>query len=499
MLKKSLTGLAMWFPVVIMIALLILTTCLLPESWSSSDAFTIWTMLAVGLGMIVLIVILTWLFTKLYQWKKGYFYLALSLLILVPRIIWIAWLPTDAVSDYYYYNVIASYVADQNSWSVLFDKGILFYAPYFTHILNFSNVLSVVYKLFGNSYFVGQLFNIFLTGLTGVLLYITLAKRFSRNVATSAALIFAIWPAYFLYSTLLGTEPLFLFLFVLSIYLYLKIEENGFSPLWALLLALTLICMNMIRPLAAVVLIAFVITALIVQKDRRKTLKAYSIVIILFVLFSLGQSTINRLVYHIPTSNSSLGYSLFVGANEKSGGQWAKEDANQFWKLYNDTSLTNSEVDKELMSKGITRYKDMAKDGDLVSHMKNKYIHYSDENYGYNWNVYSQAGFVWYHSDIILMICNVFMYVMLAINFVAAILALILRKIPSIYLFTLFQVGFTLSGLLVEVQGRYHIPLIIGYSVLAAWGLNEIRKLCLAFVPKKKKKRQAILTTPEDV
>ncbi|MBC2159790.1 glycosyltransferase family 39 protein [Listeria booriae] len=473
MTKKITQQILQHIPIFLLAVFLIAICLLIPHQFKIAANSTSWAWIGIGIAILLAIILGTWLLNKLYKLNKYYVLIAILLLTIVPRLIWIAWIPTEAVSDYYYYNVIASYVADHNSWSTLQDQGILYYAPYFTHILNFSNLLSVVYKIFGNAYLVGQLYNIVITGLTAILLYIVISKRLQRTVAIGATLIFMIWPAYFMYSTLLGTEPTFLLLFVASIYIYMKMEETGFNLFWILSMAAVLVLMNLIRPLAAVILIAFIITALLLQKKRWDTVKKFGLVFIIFLVFTLGQSTINKLVYQIPTANSIVGYNVFIGANEKTGGQWSKEDSDTFWKLYQNPKLTNSEVDKELLNKGIKRYQVMAKNGDLFKHMKNKLVHYSDEGYGYSWNIYSQAPIIWDYSKIILQVSNVFLYLMLVLNFGALILAVCLRKVPMIFLFALFQLGFILSGLLVEVQGRYHIALIIGSSILTAWFLNE--------------------------
>lgn len=488
MLKKSLTGIALWIPALMMLFALVSTAILLP--WQANGESSIWVITGIAAGIILVLIMSIWGFTKLYQWKKGYFYLALGALIIVPRIIWSIWIPTHAVSDFYYYHVIASYVADNNSWTTLYDQGILFYAPYFTHILNFSKVLSTVYHIFGNSYLVGQLFNSVLT-LGGTFLLFKVVKNwFPLGVAVGSSLIFALWPAYFMYSTLLATEPLFMFLFVLALFLYQQVEQHAPSFIWSLLLALTLIGLNMIRPLAVVILIAFVITSFLLRPKRKETLKRYTIVVLLFLVFLAGQSTINKLVYHIPTSNSTIGYNVFVGANEKSGGQWSEADSKTFWKLYNDNKTDASKADSALLQKGIERYQDMASNGKLTDHIITKMKNYSSESYGYDWNVYSDAPEIWYHSKIILAICNVFMYIVLGLNVLAVVLALCLRKIANIYLFTLLQVGFTLSALLVEVQGRYHVPLIIGYSVIGAWGCWQLYRI---LVGKNKKKKKPVM------
>ncbi|MBC1504582.1 ArnT family glycosyltransferase [Listeria booriae] len=496
MFKKSLTGIALWIPALIMIVFLVSTAILLQQP-SDKSFSSIWMLLTIGAGILLILALCIWGFMKLYQWKKVYFYVALAALILIPRIVWIVWIPTHAVSDFYYYHVIASYIADNNSWETLYDQGILSYAPYFTHILNFSNVLSSVYNIFGNSYLAAQLFNSVLMLAGTFLLFRVVKNWFPLGVAVTSSIIFALWPAYFMYSTLLATEPLFMFLFILALFLYQQVEQRAPSFFWSLLLVITLIALNMIRPLAVVLLIAFLITSFLLRPNRKETLKRYAFVVVLFLVFLAGQSTINKLVYHIPTSNGTVGYNVLVGSNEKSGGQWSKEDSDTFWKLYNANKTNTAKADSAMMQQGLDRYKKMAEDGKLGEHFVNKMKNFSNESYGYDWNIYSDAPFIWYHSGLILTICNVFMYILLGLNFLTVVLALYLRKIADIYLFVLLQVGFTLSTLLVEVQGRYHVPLIIGYSIIAAWGCWQAYRL---FARKGKKKTASETTTnTEDI
>lgn len=85
-------------------------------SWSSSLLYSLYIILLLALGIGL---------AKLYKLKKSYFYLALVILAIVPRVVWIIAFPTHPTSDFYLYHLIASYRADENSWSILYDKDLL--------------------------------------------------------------------------------------------------------------------------------------------------------------------------------------------------------------------------------------------------------------------------------------------------------------------------------------------------------------------------------------
>ncbi|MBC2148292.1 glycosyltransferase family 39 protein [Listeria booriae] len=473
MIKKTIQTILLVVP--ILIALILMGTKLVFLNEEVVDLHVpVWQIALILLVGLILISGLSYLLYKLYHWRKGLFYLALIILIIVPRLIWILCFPIEPTSDFYLYHVIASYRADQNSWSTLFQENILDYAPFFTHILYFSTVLSWVYSFTGNFVIAGQLFNALLTLLGAILLFKACKNVFQLPVAVMATIIFSLWPSYFMYSTLLGAEPLFMALLALSMYIWTKLEAKKPSLFLSIVLALALVCMNYIRPLAAVILIAFIICSLITKWEWRNFWRKYVPVVVIFLVFLLAGGLINKILYPFPTASNFTGYSMYIGANEQSTGQWSEKDMKYFWSLYHENPDKPSNVSKKMQEKAIDRLQQTTKEGRLLSFETKKMKIFSDEGYGYEWNVYNNAPTIFFHSNMILAISNVIAELMILLSGIGLLIAIFCRRMKQVFLFALMEVGFTLSALLVEVQGRYHIPLIFVYSILVAFTLYSI-------------------------
>ncbi|MBC2305802.1 ArnT family glycosyltransferase [Listeria booriae] len=473
MIKKTVQIILLAVPILIALVLMGTKLVFLNEEVVKLHV-PVWQIALILLITLFLIGGLGYVLFKLYNRRKSAFYITLGLLIIVPRLIWVLCFPIEPTSDFYLYHIIASYRADQNSWSTLFQQNILNYAPFFTHILYFSTVLSWVYSFTGNVVIAGQIFNILLTLIGAVLLFKACKNLFKLPVAVMATLIFVLWPSYLMYSTLIGSEPLFMALLALSMYLWTKLEARNPSMFLSIVLGLTLVLMNLIRPLAAVILIAFILCSLITKWEWRSFWRKYVPVVIVFGILVLAGGWINKIIYPFETAANFTGYSMYIGANEKTTGQWSQEDMTYFWSLYHANPDKLSNINKDMQQKAIDRLQKITKEDKLLPFETKKMKIYADENYGYEWNVYNNAPTIYHYSDILLAISNVVAALMILLGFIGLILAIIRGKMKQIYLFALMEVGFILSALLVEVQGRYHIPLIFIYSILAAYTLYSI-------------------------
>lgn len=437
-------------------------------SWSSSLLYSLYIILLLALGIGL---------AKLYKLKKSYFYLALVILAIVPRVVWIIAFPTHPTSDFYLYHLIASYRADENSWSILYDKDLLNYSPFFTHILSFSTVLSWVYQIFGKSVFSGQFFNILATLVGSIYFFKANFILSNRYVASIATMFFLFSPAYFMYSTLIVTEPLFMCLIAIAIYFWVLLYKSP-EPNWILSIGVgfSMVGANLIRPSGFLISLVFVASMMICSKKIILSLKKIIPGMLIFLAFSIATPIINKVVYPFPTASTSAGYGVYVGANESSSGTWTEEDKDYFWELYND--LPVNEVSSVMMKAGIDRWVNIYKEGRLISYLVTKFKIFSDDSYGYNWTIYNDpenfplnsrsqfTGFSYFVDSFLLIM-----------SFLACALALLLRKTKKIYLFIVLEFGYTLGSLLIEVQGRYHVPLLFVSTTLTGFSCFYLYKL----------------------
>lgn len=427
-----------------------------------------------GIIVILMILGLSVQLKKLYLFNKKLFYFCVFTLLIVPKIIWIYFIPTNPTSDFYLYHAIASSASGTDNWMELFEKGTLGYAPYFTHILHFSLILSKVYHMFGNFYVVGQLFNIILVAVSALLFFVVVNKRFSILISINSMLVYVFFPAYFMYSNLICTEPLFMFLFSLVLWLYQRIlEVNHRIWLWGGFLGLTIFFANLIRPLGIPICIAIVIDACIQTTKLKNVLIKLGIPLLIFLGMVLGgQTTLDKYIFKIPISTSSAPYSLNIGANVKSGGKWNEEDANTFYSL--SSSYQYDKVNDTLMNSVKDRYKQMWSDKKILFHLNNKIKNFSIEDYGYVGNIMSGAPLLWNHSEQVLMISNGFFNLTLVLNIFGLAYIMVKRTVTKFLFYTMVQLGFVSLFVFVEVQGRYHIVLLYGMALMVSYTLSII-------------------------
>lgn len=437
-------------------------------SWPSSLLYSLFIIFLLVLGIAL---------AKFYKLKKSYFYLALVVLVIVPRMIWVVAFPTSPTSDFYLYHLIANYRADNNSWAILYDKDILNYAPFFTHILSFSTVLSWFYQIFGKSIFSGQLFNILATLVGSIYFFKANILVFNRYVASIATIFFLFSPSYFMYSTLIVTEPLFMSLIAISIYLWVLLFKSK-NPNWMLSLGIgvAMIGANLIRPSGFLISVVFAVSMLVCSKNKLLSLKKILPGMIIFLSFTIATPIINKIVYPFPTAATSAGYGVYVGANEKSGGEWSEEDKDYFWELYDKEPI--DEVSSIMMRDGIQRWVKIIKEGKLLPYLNIKFKKFSDDSYGYNWTIYNNPknfpldarskfhGFSYFVDSFLLIM-----------SFMACLIALFLHKTKKIYLYIILELGYTMGSLLIEVQGRYHVPLLLVYTTLTGVSCFYIYKM----------------------
>ncbi|MEN3013173.1 MAG: glycosyltransferase family 39 protein [Endomicrobiia bacterium] len=82
--------------------------------------------------------------------------------------------------------------------------------------------LATIYYIFGRNYFVIYIIQSFISSLTNMLIFLLFNYIFNTKIAFLTALITSIWPAFVVYSGLICSETLYVFLFILFLIFYFK-------------------------------------------------------------------------------------------------------------------------------------------------------------------------------------------------------------------------------------------------------------------------------------
>ncbi|SHK70540.1 Dolichyl-phosphate-mannose-protein mannosyltransferase [Clostridium cavendishii DSM 21758] len=252
-------------------------------------------------------------------------------------------------------------------------------------VLYFSFVQKIFYK---NPLIAIRLLNILFSMLNMVILYFIAKEVFKdkKNVIWSLFLA-AIYPPMIIYNNAYASENIAMPIFLLSIYLFLK-SINKDRKIKLLIGAFFILALaNLFRPIAYVVIVAYILYILIYFKEgikRKVILVSTSIMsfIIPTLLVSYGLIYLNILERPLwkPTEPASI--SILKGTNFESNGRWNEEDA----KVFGECDENYEKADKR--AKEIIRERLLgSKKTDILRHYATKYA--------FQWNTGDFGGICW--------------------------------------------------------------------------------------------------------
>jgi hypothetical protein len=346
----------------------------------------------------------------------------------------------------------------------------------YPHILGTASFLSVFIRLFGPSVLAVTIVNVALTSLSCLLIWLLTREFASKEAALLAALLWAVAPCKLMLNSLVFSEPLYTCLILLLLRLLLMLDgrwrrgEGGplAAALWGLLLGGLLCAVNIVRPIAAILLIALVLWLLFLRGgDVRDTAlwKRWGLALAaLLCVYSLGGRLWDR---HV---EDTLGmepaavpvYNIYVGFNAETQGQWSAEDMDLLFS-YLEQGMTTSEAQSSMLPHLKAR---LASGIDFARLFRSKLIAFlgSDELGGYTYRFTREPLFV----KLCMGIDNVFYYGVYFAMLLALFRRFRSRKLGAWQLLPLYALGLTLAHLGVEVSTRYHYSIIPIFIIFAA-------------------------------
>lgn len=143
--------------------------------------------------------------------------------------------------------------------------------------------LALVYYFFGQNYQIVRILQFFLLASIGIVIYL-IALNFLKLpliFAILVSLMVVIWPYFILYSTLLLTEILFIFFFLLSIFTLLNFQKNP-SLKNTFLLGFFFGLASLVRPI--VLMLPFLIFFFFLGLEKKRREKSYFLKLFLFLM-----------------------------------------------------------------------------------------------------------------------------------------------------------------------------------------------------------------------
>lgn len=415
-------------------------------------------------------------------------FIALLIIIsLAPRLAWIYYVQTQPFSDFLH---LHNYGISASGGDF---KGFVNFYAVFPFKIGYGMVLAGLYSIFGTDLMVSKLFNVILSLILVLLLYAGGKMLYGEKAGRIAALLAAVWPAHIMYTSVVASEHLFLVLFTASVllimgfikkYTYKNYEfQNG--NLMLIGIGVLTAAAQLVRPMAMLLLPVFAVFVLIYKRYRANALAGTVLSVKSILLVTLCYFALINLV-NIPVekatgvdiTRSDAGFNLMVGTNDKSSGAFNYDDFSIIEKNNYDFDKVHNEA------KQIAFQRLKSNPLQMIKLVIRKYkILWGNENYGYYWSTVSSESIGQYdavksHPRVFYGLSQAFYILVLLMAICACGYTIIQKRYDALIILMVFG-GILISYTLLEVQSRYHMPVVpllilFGTSICAGGKKSEI-------------------------
>ncbi|MBE6140457.1 MAG: hypothetical protein E7172_02850 [Firmicutes bacterium] len=375
--------------------------------------------------------------------------LILLIIGIIIRLFLIFTLDFNLSSDFKLYYDTAYSIANNTS---IIDA---WYLSFNGYVVIFSSILAVVFKIFGSSIINALLFNLIIQLFSCVILKKIINLYTNNYLKYLLPSIWFILPTVSSVSILISTENLFIFMFLITIYYYLKIKDdkslnlkNSFKYLlFGLLLSLS----NNIRPIMIIFIIALIIEFILNFKD----FKELGLLFIICGSFFISNLFYNKYIENVlnePIRSGALAWSVYFGANYDTRGYWSELDA-----IYVGEILQKENSSNILIKESINRYQDLGIFKTILLFGYKYYHLWTDVNANFAFlSLVTSNNYI--NLKTLLETISFIMTFILIINAIKSIILKIKEKDFNFLTIYLFLIGYILSNLLIVVNGRYNYP-----------------------------------------
>jgi len=398
----------------------------------------------------------------------------------VPRYIWIRLIKTVPVVDFLRFHNYAVALLQGDYDSYLEIRRV------FPHLSGYPLILSYVYRIFGDTVMVGKWFNLIASVTSTIILYLLAREAFGDVAGRMAGLLFALYPADIMYIPLLASEHIFLLLFLLSLYLFLRYTKRnlqGWGLLKFIVIGLVMAVAHIVRPVSSLLFPPMLAYLLFFQR-KDKSLKVFllekgRIMILILLGFGITLGGLN-LAYkdrvQVPLGKTGSGFNMYVGTDPERNGMWNPTA----WEIIEEYNHDFEKVHKEAQKRAIERIK---KDPTAFIELAEKKfaIQWGTDDYAYYWSMlelYPETDFsLWMREnrESVNVFAQSYYMAFIILATIGAWIVMRQREYPlGTGLFAMIVLIFGAAHVLIEVQSRYHHPVAPFFILTAVMALTYI-------------------------
>lgn len=414
--------------------------------------------------------------------EKGNIYLWLLaevIVCLAVKLHWVMTVKIEPLVDYATFNSTAVSLAENGNVSS-------HYVALFPHIAGYSYFLGMIYRVFGCDVFVANVVNVILSLISMICMFYTSYKIIGRTAAITASLLWIICPSQTIYNMYVLSEPLYtaLLLIVWSMILYIEVnhlaEKYKYFVRWTFfaLCGLLLGLINGVRPVSIVVVISIFIYEFFIHSEYGKKFnrkdfchKAGAFVLMtgIFLLVSgIWMGQVDVLLGE--KAARTQGYTMTVGANESSMGQWNQEDSDILF-AHDEETGQDAEATMKLM---MDEFKSRVSNGiNWPVHLWNKIRVFLGNDKAAVRYMYTIDDEKLIRDKLVQ--SDMFYYFILAVALVSGFKGFVRRDKTFLIYFALYVLGLTSAHMFAEVAGRYHYSVIPALIILLSCTMGKER------------------------
>ena len=355
------------------------------------------------------------------------------------------------------------------------------YVAMFPHILGYSSILSVFFRLFGQQLSVAVGLNVVLTVLSGIILFFLTLEMVDPFSATMIYILWIFCPSKLFYNTMSLSEPTYTFLFLLFFWLVNRFKVScalrhwqAIAIFYAGLSGIILAVVQATRPIGIIPIISLGLWLLFLSNRDIdwNHVKVWSVFFFILLSSFYTGNTIwrNYATKQLEQPPPSIpGYSIYVGFNLETNGSYSDADMDLLQSRYFGEYDRNAEATQRSMFedakvriiKAMPRLPHLilSKLLTLLGHDEGG-VYYAKESLSSKQYTFGCIiSNIWYYYTCILAIEGVVQ---------------IQKQQESglIFVLIIFAIGLIFAQLLVEVAARYHYVLIIVLLLIGGYSLN---------------------------
>lgn len=436
------------------------------------------------LGIVVFVWIIKNYKNYIFNSRKNRLIFIIVISIAIKSIVCLLYHPTLEAD----YNVFHSFAT---LYSKSYFNGInTLYIALFNHVFGYSFILSILYIIFGSHVIVAVGFNIFLSAISSVLIFLIGEKCFGEKTGIIASILWVLCPSQSLWNLFVLSEPLYTCILLAVIYLVISNDfiDSKRNIILGVGIGVLLATFNMIRPLGIIVLFAIFLWLFMILKGGKRTVKILFFVFILiaYLISKIGITYIIEDRNNIKCGGFSW-YNINVGLNYESYGSWNEADWNRILEKvnkYSEENVINPAKKAQDDEKNIVVSK-LSSIKNPILFMYKKVYTFAGHDSGVVDHLRDCNAFTskWQKIGLSL-ISNSFYYMLIITSLIGIVIYYKNRNCDQsrkIVLPILYGLGLMCVHIVAEVQPRYHYSFIIVLIFLSSYFFTKIKSIKLIY------------------